>query len=149
MLGSAGKGKKNEAMTQVRMVQKCLCRWDPIGVHPRVFVGPVDEYNSYAPHIVSMVVKGCSLDELSGHLQSLRTNVMGVPANPSWDQTIAADILATLSQVAMNGRGGAVISIPWSSSKSRVTLTHEPVLSDLGQQLKDAMSGGTRKRPDE
>ena len=33
---------------------------------------PADEYDGYAPHIVSMISQGCSLDQLCAHLESVR-----------------------------------------------------------------------------
>ena len=49
---------KNAAMADIRIAESILRRWDPIGVEPGKFA-PADEYDSYAPHIVSMVNSGC------------------------------------------------------------------------------------------
>lgn len=92
--------RKKEAMMQVRVVQAILRRWDPIGVEPGE-VAPADEYNSHAPHIVSLVAEGCSVDYLSSHLQRLRTDTIGVEANPKRDTGIANEIVAALRNEAV------------------------------------------------
>ena len=51
--------RKRQATEQIRAVEAVLRRWDPIGVEPGIS-GPADEYDSYAPHIVSMVLGGAS-----------------------------------------------------------------------------------------
>ena len=72
-----------------------LRRWDPIGVRPGEFA-PADEYDSYAPHIVSLVVGGCSIAQLSQHLEDLRIRTIGVEANGERDGETAAEIVRTL-----------------------------------------------------
>jgi hypothetical protein len=44
---------KRSTMSEISVVADILRRWDPINVQPGT-VGPADEYDSYAPHIVSM-----------------------------------------------------------------------------------------------
>ena len=87
--------RNQEAMKQTRAVQAILRRWDPIGVEPGQ-VAPADEYDSYAPHIVSMVAHGCSIEQLSSHLERLRTETMGVGPNPQRDDDVADEILVAL-----------------------------------------------------
>ncbi len=55
-----------------------------------------DEYDSYAPHIVSMVAQGCSIEQLSNHLERLRTETMEMEANPQRDRDVASEILGEL-----------------------------------------------------
>jgi hypothetical protein len=64
------KASKDAAMQQIRTVEEILRRWDPIGVEPGIFAPP-DEYDRYAPHIVSMVQNGCTIGELAAHLDHL------------------------------------------------------------------------------
>jgi hypothetical protein len=72
---------KNAAMADIRLVEAGLRRWDPIGVEPGS-VAPADEYDSYAPRIVSMVKSGCTVDELAAHLEHLGSETMGLgPSN--------------------------------------------------------------------
>lgn len=81
-------------MEAVRQVEQHLRAWDPIGV----MVGedsPVDEYDSYAPHIVSLLASGTSKTELAAHLEHIRTVTIGLPADPSRDLKCAEEILAS------------------------------------------------------
>jgi hypothetical protein len=89
------KERKREAMARVRIVGEVLRRWDPIGIRPGEF-GPADEYDDYAPHIVTMVDRGCSLDELTGHLERIRTAAMGLEDGPENDARFAREILGSL-----------------------------------------------------
>lgn len=82
-------------MKQVGVVEAVLRRWDPIGVRSDQD-GPTDEYDSYAPHIVSMVAQGCSLADLRAHLHWIRTVMIGVEANPERDAEVAGEILESL-----------------------------------------------------
>jgi hypothetical protein len=62
-------------------VQEVLRRWDPIGVFPNCDDGPAgDEYDSYAPQILSALYAGRSMEELADQLQALRMNHMALPA---------------------------------------------------------------------
>ncbi len=63
--------RKHDAMRRIALVQEILRGWDPISVDPGNFA-PADEYDGYAPHIVSMVAQGCSIDELCRHLEVVR-----------------------------------------------------------------------------
>ena len=71
------KNLKHGAMVKIRAVQEILRRWDPINVAPGT-VAPSDEYDSYAPHIVSMVEGGCTIDDLAAHLEHLCVKTMGL-----------------------------------------------------------------------
>lgn len=68
---------KHAAMVKIRTVQEILRQWDPINVAPGT-VAPPDEYDSYAPHIVSMVEGGCTIDDLAAHLEHLCLHAMGL-----------------------------------------------------------------------
>lgn len=85
---------KHGAMARTRVVEQILRRWDPIGVSPGE-VAPADEYDSYAPHIVSMLAAGCSVDVLAQHLQHIRTNSIGLPADLPRDTQCAIELLAS------------------------------------------------------
>ena len=58
----------------------------PINVQPGT-VRPADEYDGYAPHIVSMVNGGCTIEDLAVHLEHLGTETMGM--GPSSDKSRA------------------------------------------------------------
>ena len=88
-------------MLCVAKVQEILRRWDPIGIYPGE-VASSGEYDSYAPHIVSMVAQGCSIDELSKHLGILRVDTIGIEPNPGRDQEIAGEILEACARRRSN-----------------------------------------------
>ena len=87
--------RKNAVMANVSLVEEILRRWDPIGVQPGTFA-PADEYDSYAPHIVSMVERGCTMEELAGHLEHLSMDTLGVGSNLKASQKFAAQIVRIL-----------------------------------------------------
>lgn len=97
MTSDDSKVRKRGAMVRVRAVEEILRRWDPIGVEAGK-LAPLDEYDSYAPQIVSLVAQRCSVDELSAHLHTVRTEVIGVGARPDRDVEVAADILTALRE---------------------------------------------------
>lgn len=80
---------------QIKTVQTILRSWDPIGIAPGSFA-PADEYDSYAPQIVSRVLKGCTAEDLTDHLGYIRTQVIGLEANASQDRVTALEILNAL-----------------------------------------------------
>jgi hypothetical protein len=92
---TAHKEHKRQAMAQVRAVEEILRRWDPIGIGNDE-ISPADEYDSYAPHIVSLVVQGCSIRELAQHLEDVRVETLGVSADPSRDRVTAQEIVHAL-----------------------------------------------------
>lgn len=86
-------------MAEIRLVEVILRRWDPVGVEPG-HVAPADEYDSYAPHIVSIVKGGCTLEELASHLEHLGSEMMGIGRSNALSQAhsldFAAEILVSL-----------------------------------------------------
>jgi hypothetical protein len=76
-------------------VEEVLRRWDPIGVEPGV-IAPADEYDSYAPHIVSMVDDDCSVATLAAHLEHLTVSVIGARADYDVSFEFAEEIVAAL-----------------------------------------------------
>jgi len=84
--------RKRTEMDRVAKVQEILRRWDPIGIQPGE-IAPADEYDSYAPHIVSMVAQDCSRDLLSAHLEALRKDIIGVEPDRKTDWEIADEII--------------------------------------------------------
>ena len=96
MSGAEKHRAKKQAVADITAVQEVLRRWDPIGVIPSLLESelPPDEYDDYAPHIVSMLSAGCSQEELSGHLSYCRTGAMGLSADPGVDRAVAAELVA-------------------------------------------------------
>ncbi len=89
------KERKRAAMDRVAKVEEILRRWDPIGVQPGNFA-PADEYDSYAPHIVSMVAQGCSREQLCTHLGTVCMDTIGVEARRERDSEIADEIIEAI-----------------------------------------------------
>jgi len=89
------KTNKRDPAARISLVQGVLRRWDPVGVQPGRFA-PAEEYDNYAPQIVSMVEEGCSADALVAHLEHLSVNTMGVDSNLRASTKFAAEILRTL-----------------------------------------------------
>jgi hypothetical protein len=85
--------------TRIRVVESVLRRWDPAGVQPGRFA-PADEYDSYAPHIVSMIEGGCTADALIAHLEHLSIEVLDVGPNLRASTKFAAEIMRTLQPQA-------------------------------------------------
>ncbi|MEZ5288275.1 MAG: hypothetical protein R2712_26435 [Vicinamibacterales bacterium] len=84
--------KKRCKSVQICRVEEILRRWDPIGVEPGT-MAPADEYDSYAPHMVSMVEAGCTTEQLAAHLEDLATTTIGVGSNPKVSASFAAQIV--------------------------------------------------------
>ena len=87
--------RKNAAKVQTRQVEEILRRWDPIGVEPGT-MAPLDEYDSYAPHIVSLVEGGRTIAELAAHLEDVAVSTIGVRSNPERSAQFAAEIMRIL-----------------------------------------------------
>ena len=86
---------KSAAMSKVRIVEAALRRWDPIGVMD-LEDPPLDEYDSYAPLIVAMVDRGCTVEELTSHLGHIQGTAMGIGSYPENDRKVAAHIVESL-----------------------------------------------------
>jgi hypothetical protein len=65
--------------------------WDPIGV--RTEPNARDEYESYLPHVFSMVKHGVSAAALARHLQEITTGRMGLSSVETHDLEVAQLIL--------------------------------------------------------
>ena len=89
------KNMKRRVTNQVRVIEEILRRWDPIGVHPGE-IAPADEYDSYAPHIVALVNQRCSVKDLARHLESVRTQTIGVGRDYAKDRKIALELIGAL-----------------------------------------------------
>lgn len=61
----------------LRRVEQILWEnWDPIGVN--AMSGPSDEYDSYAPAVLRMLLAGVTEEELVAHLHAIETEQMGL-----------------------------------------------------------------------
>jgi hypothetical protein len=89
----------------ISVVEDALRRWDPIGVIEMLVENelPPDEYDSYAPYILGMLQRSCSVQELQHHLEYVREVTMGMGrAFP--DTTTKAHEIATELVTWWNGR---------------------------------------------
>ena len=100
------RSRKAKAMGRVAAVQQILRRWDPIGVIPTHTENQqaLDEYDRYAPHIVSILATGSDEYRLRSHLNNLRTVTIGLPPNPEADAQAAKELLSWWEQ---SGKGPA------------------------------------------
>ncbi len=79
----------------VDLVKTILRRWDPIGVFPDWNGGPaLDEYDSYAPQLLSLLYSGASTEEIADRLENLRTGDMGMPPRRGRDEQVAEELVA-------------------------------------------------------
>jgi hypothetical protein len=91
----SNKTRKKETIARIQAVQAILRRWDPMDLAPGKFA-PEDEYDDYAPQIVSIVSQNCSVEHLLDHLQNLRTGMICMRDKIQDDKNIALEIIATL-----------------------------------------------------
>lgn len=92
---------KNEANTKfdtrLWLIREQLRQWDPIGLMPGQ-MGPLDEYDSYAPTLLARLEQsGCSY-ELAQMLQHIRTQSIGLGAHFDRDLQRAEQIIQSLSE---------------------------------------------------
>jgi hypothetical protein len=79
----------------IELVKDVLRRWDPIGVFSGRSGSPAaDEYDGYAPQILSLLYRGASQRAIANHLETVRTEQMGMPPLRSRDKDIAEELLA-------------------------------------------------------
>ena len=90
------KAQKATVTAQLRMVERWLQVWDPIGViHDQAESGvPPTEYDSYAPKVLALLHQGCSVDELARHLASVRQGPMELEPSRAKDRAIAEGLVA-------------------------------------------------------
>lgn len=93
MSSTVRKLRKRQAMADVQLVCDELRTWDPIGVGTSL---PPDEFDAYAPHIVSLVSDGATEFRIANHLSELQTGQFGVAATPAVNIQVARRILTAL-----------------------------------------------------
>ena len=76
-------------------VQAILRAWDPIGVFslPDDRPWPSDEYDSYAPAVLSLLMRGATEEQVADHLEALRTESMGLQTHRGADEATAAELV--------------------------------------------------------
>ena len=86
--------RKRQARDRIAIVSRLLREWDPLGIAD---FAPPDEYDSYAPPIVSLVSDGMNAWQLAHHLTGLQTEELGVESTPAQNLTIAQRIVDSLA----------------------------------------------------
>lgn len=92
---SAHAARSRDWSERVRVVEGIIRKWDPLGLRPGAVV-PANEYDRYAPPIVSMVLAGASIDALARHLAAIATDSTGSGAVESRDHEVAREIIAAV-----------------------------------------------------
>lgn len=89
------KDEKKNAMADIKHVEEILQKWDPINVIEDLIESglPPDEYDSYAPHILSMLRQGADEYKIAKHLGNLQTSSMGLGAWSEKDNEIAKELV--------------------------------------------------------
>src|SRR5258708_34714557 len=80
--------QRGQVDAAISLVCAALREWDPIGVFPNWPDGPADEYDSYAPHIVTLLRSGANQTEIADELERIRTRPIGLPPNRPRDERI-------------------------------------------------------------
>lgn len=137
---------KHTATSEISAVADILRRWDPINVQPGT-VGPADEYDSYAAHIVSMVKRGCAMEQLAVHLDHLCVENMGLgtssAASRAHNLEFAELIVSKLHQASSPLSGP--LSPPLLSRAERLKAVAPQLMADV--TLYSSESGGHGIRP--
>jgi hypothetical protein len=80
---------KRKARDDLRSVEQVLWDvWDPIGVNSAG--APRDEYDSYAPGVMRLLLAGATEDVLVAHLQALEADLLGMDADTTARETAIA-----------------------------------------------------------
>ena len=100
MADKSKKELKRQFRKDIEVVKDALRDWDPIGIIPELVKSglPPSEYDGYAPHVLGMLQRGCSLDEISEFLEYTSEETMGLgprtPLSKAANSKVAADLLA-------------------------------------------------------
>jgi len=86
---------RKEIRRAIAHVEDVLRTWDPIGVLPGPGddMGPMDEYDSYAPHILSLLISGADVPVVYEELVRIRVEAMELKPDPPLDLRIAGELV--------------------------------------------------------
>jgi len=86
---------KRTERSEIDHIQRVLREWDPIGVQPGQAddSAPLDEYDSYAPEILSRLRGGASSEAIFELLTEIRVKSLELPACPEKDRAISAKLV--------------------------------------------------------
>ena len=86
--------RKGQALARVAAVAAILRKWDPLLV---MALAPKDEYDAYAPPIVTLVTEGANAWRVAQHLTKLQSDQLGVTATPAESLKVATEIVEALT----------------------------------------------------
>jgi hypothetical protein len=86
--------RKDQTLARIAAVARELRRWDPLAVAD---IAPEDEYDAYAPPIVTIVDEGANPWRIAQHLATLQTEHFGVSPTPAENLKVATGIVGALS----------------------------------------------------
>lgn len=86
--------RKRQALERVATVARLLREWDPLAIAD---IAPKDEYNTYAPPVVSLVAQGANAWRVAQYLSEVQREHMGVPDTPAKNLVFAERIVQSLA----------------------------------------------------
>lgn len=93
--------RRKEVDAALSFVCGLLREWDPIGVLPNAPDGPRGEYDSYAPHIVTLLLSGATGSEIADELERIRTQPIGLSRMRRRDEQIAEQLVSGWRDVSL------------------------------------------------
>ncbi|MDD2806266.1 MAG: hypothetical protein PHV33_11990 [Elusimicrobiales bacterium] len=86
---------KRTERSELDHIRRVLREWDPIGVQPGQAddSAPLDEYDEYAPEILSRLRGGAAAEAVLDLLTEIRIKSMELPACPEKDRSISEKLV--------------------------------------------------------
>jgi hypothetical protein len=94
MRSAVQKLRQRQAKQRIAIVGQILREWDPLAIAD---IAPPDEYDNYAPPIVSLVSNGANAWQLAHHLSGLQAETFGVASTPAVNLAVAERIISKLA----------------------------------------------------
>jgi len=90
------KNLRLQAKIDIEYIQAILRTWDPIGLFSAQAEerGPVNEYDSYAPQLVTLLRSGATAAKIQERLSEIRTKNMGLPESLKKDKLISEQLIS-------------------------------------------------------
>jgi hypothetical protein len=88
--------RKSQALGRIAAVAIHLRQWDPLSLAD---LAPNDEYDAYAPPIVTLISEGATPLRVAQHLTELQTSQLGVGATPEENMKVATAIVEALARL--------------------------------------------------
>lgn len=94
MQRAARKVRKRQAVDRVATVARLLREWDPLSISD---FAPEDEYDSYAPPLVTLVAEGANELQVAQYLSQVQRERLGVPETPAENIVFAKRIVEAIA----------------------------------------------------